>query len=143
LRQVFPKIQFIVTTHSPFIAQEASEGGLFVLRRNEKGTVEVEKFNESVRGWTATQILTSPRLFGLHSTRGPETESLIRESATLTAKEHAGKLNKQEKNRLAEVRQRLTATLSAPGETYEEMLRQQDMARYVDETLQRLNNGKK
>lgn len=142
LRQVFPKIQFIVTTHSPFIAQEATDGGLFVLRRNEKGAVDVEKFEESVRGWTATQILTSP-LFGLHSTRAPETESLIQESATLTAKEHAGKLSKQEKTRLAEVRRKLTAAISAPGETYEELLRHQDMAQYVDETLHRLKNGKK
>ncbi len=36
LRRVFPKIQFIVTTHSPFVAQEATDGGLFVLRAAEE-----------------------------------------------------------------------------------------------------------
>ncbi len=92
LRQVFPKIQFIVTTHSPFITQEATDDGLFVLRRNEKGTVEVEKFEESVRGWTATQISRSPRLFGLHSTRSVETESLVQRNTELLSKQSGGKL---------------------------------------------------
>jgi predicted ATPase len=38
LLRVFPKIQFIVTTHSPFVAQAATDGGLFVLRAGENGT---------------------------------------------------------------------------------------------------------
>jgi predicted ATP-binding protein involved in virulence len=140
---VFPKIQFIVTTHSPFVVQTARDGGLFVLRPTEKGTVEVEQFDESVRGWTATQILTSPRLFGLHSTRSVETEELIRESAALASKEQAGDLKPNEQRRLKEVRQVLDKLLSAPGETYDEMRRQEDMADYVDRTLNRLKNGKK
>jgi predicted ATP-binding protein involved in virulence len=142
LRRVFPKIQFIVTTHSPFVAQEATDGGLFVLRPGKNGTVAVEQPVASVRGWTASQILTSP-LFGLESTRDPETESLIRESAALTAKERAGKLTKAERQRLEQLQQRLSATLSAPGETYAEMQRQQDMADYIDNTLNRLENNKK
>jgi predicted ATP-binding protein involved in virulence len=141
-QRVFPKIQFIVTTHSPFIAQEATDHGLFVLRPDADGTVTVDQPVESVRGWTASQILTSP-LFGLESTRDPETESLIREQAALTAKERAGTLTTAERSRLATVRQQLSATLSAPGETYDEMRRQQDMADYVDQTLNRLKNRKK
>ena len=35
----------------------------------------------------------------------------------------------------------VTARLSAPGETYDEMRRQQDMADYVDRTLNRLKNN--
>ncbi|VTS02067.1 atp binding protein : ATP binding protein OS=Hyalangium minutum GN=DB31_6869 PE=4 SV=1: AAA_21 [Gemmata massiliana] len=139
LRQVFPKIQFIVTTHSPFITQEATDGGLFVLRRNEKGTVDVEPFPESVRGWTATQILTSP-LFGLHSTRSVEMEGLVQRNTELLSKP---KLTAAEKRELNEIKAALETRLSAPGETYEEMNRQQDMAKYVDETLHRLQNGKK
>ena len=137
LRQVFPKIQFIVTTHSPFIAQEAIDGGMFVLRRNEKGTVDVEKFGESVRGWTATQILTSP-LFGLHSTRSVETEELVRRNTVLLGKP---KLTAGEKRELTEIKAALETRLSAPGETYEEMRRHEDMSRYVDDTLKRLRNG--
>jgi energy-coupling factor transporter ATP-binding protein EcfA2 len=142
LREVFPKVQFIVTTHSPFDAQQASDGGLFVLRAGANGAVEVEQPVESVRGWTASQILTSP-LFGLDSTRDPETESLIREQAALTARERAGNLTPAEKKRLAAVRRQLSATLTAPGETYPEMQRQQEMADYIDQTLNRLKGGKK
>ncbi len=140
LCQVFPKIQFIVTTHSPFIAQEATDGGLFVLKAGESGAVTVEKPIESVRGWTASQILTSP-LFGLNSTRDPETEEKIRESGRLNAKEQAKKLSKVEKKQLAELRKWLEKRLTAPGETYEEMLRRGEMNSYVEETLKRLKNG--
>ncbi len=35
LCKVFPRIQFIVTTHSPFVAQAAQDHGLFVLRQPE------------------------------------------------------------------------------------------------------------
>jgi len=142
LRQVFPKIQFIVTTHSPFIAQEAIDGGLFVLSRNEKGSVEVTQPIESVRGWTATQILTSPRLFGLHSTRSVETESLIRRNAELLSKQNAGKLTAAEKRELKAIRETLEQQLSAPGETYDEMNRQRDIQQYIDESLKALKNGK-
>jgi energy-coupling factor transporter ATP-binding protein EcfA2 len=142
LRQVFPKVQFVVTTHSPFVAQEATDGGLFVLRAGANGAVVVDQPVASVRGWTASQVLTSP-LFGLESTRDPETESLIREQATLTARERAGSLTPAEKKRLGAVQRQLSATLSAPGETYPEMQRQQDMADYVDQTLNRLKGGKK
>jgi predicted ATP-binding protein involved in virulence len=142
LRRVFPKVQFIVTTHSPFVAQAATDGGLFVLRSGEDGAVVVDQPVESVRGWTASQILTSP-LFGLDSTRDPETESLIREHAALTAKKRAGDLTPADKKRLAVVQKQLSATLSAPGETFEEMQRQQEMDAYIDDALHRLKNDKK
>jgi predicted ATP-binding protein involved in virulence len=142
LRQVFPEVQFIVTTHSPFVAQEATDGGLFVLRAGANGAVVADQPVASVRGWTASQVLTSP-LFGLESTRDPETEALIREHAALTARERAVNLTPAEKKRLAAVQRQLSATLSAPGETYSEMQRQQDMADYVDQTLDRLKGGKK
>ena len=38
LRQSFPRMQFIVTSHSPFVAQAASDGGLIVLRRLSRKT---------------------------------------------------------------------------------------------------------
>jgi len=142
LRWVFPKVQFIVTTHSPFVAQEATDGGLFVLRAANNGVVVVDQPVASVRGWTASQILTSP-LFGLESTRGPETESLIREQAGLTAKEGTGTLTPAEREKLAALQEQLSTILSAPGETYDEMRRQQDMADYVDQTLNRLKSSKK
>jgi predicted ATP-binding protein involved in virulence len=142
LRKVFPTVQFIIATHSPFVVQEASDGGLFVLEAGEDGSVQVEQPVESVRGWTASQILTSP-VFGLESTRDPATEALIREHSALTAQEAAGKLSQTERARLTTVQQQLATTLSAPGETFAEMQRQQAMADYVGQTLSRLKNDNK
>ena len=57
-------MQFIVTSHSPFVAQAASDGGLIVLQPSgPDGAVEAHRPVESVKGWRADQILTSP-LFG-------------------------------------------------------------------------------
>ena len=68
---------------------------------------------ESVRGWTASQVLTSP-LFGLESTRDPDTELLIREHADLTAKERAGKLDSDRANGIAARRHKNNWRLPCP-----------------------------
>src|SRR5262249_4152028 len=86
LRRVVPGIHVIVTSHSPFVAQAASDGGLFVLQSaGPEGMVEAQQPLDSVKGWRVDQILTSP-LFGLDATRDEETESLIREHADLVAR---------------------------------------------------------
>ena len=130
------------TSHSPFIAQEATDAGLFVPVVTRNGAVKIEKPIRSVRGWTAGQIFTSP-LFGLESTRAAETESLIEEEARLTAMEHAGTLRPAEKDHAVAIKKKLSSLLSAPGETYQEMMRQKAMAKYVDQTLTSIKKKKK
>ncbi len=44
LKYTFPKIQFVATTHSPFIIQETSEGELFKLQNN--GQISIGGANE-------------------------------------------------------------------------------------------------
>ena len=64
LKEHFPNIQFIVTTHSPFICQAADEGGL--LRVTDEGQVEHvtgEAFRKVVNGSVDDAVLTD--LFGL------------------------------------------------------------------------------
>ena len=137
LRRTFPKMQFIVTSHSPFVAQAASDGGLIVLRTGEaEGAVQAQRPVNSVKGWRADQILTSP-LFGLMGTRDEETEHLIREHADLVAKRSWAELTTAEKKELARLEERLAHRLTAPGETAEERAIQQDMADYVERTLAR------
>jgi hypothetical protein len=141
LRQVFPKIQFIVTSHSPFIAQTATDGGLFVLRQEkEKGPVGVTQPELSVKGWRADQILLSP-LFGLTETRGEEIEGLLSEHTALIGKKAWQVLTTDEQKRLAELDVRLSETLTAPGETLEDREREQAMGRFVDETLKQLGGN--
>jgi hypothetical protein len=135
LRRTFPKIQFIVTSHSPFVAQAASDGGLIVLQEmGAAGAVEPVRPVDSVKGWRADQILTSP-LFGLTGTRDDETENLIRKHADLVAKRSWGQLTPVEKKELASLEVRLADRLTAPGETTEERSMQQEMAQYVKQTL--------
>jgi len=135
-------MQFIVTSHSPFVAQAASDGGLIVLRPiTAEGTVEAQQPLDSVKGWRADQILTSP-LFGLNATRDEETENLIRDHADLVAKRTWGKLTATERTQLAQLESQLAGRLTAPGETVDERERRVEMANYVDETLKMIG-GKK
>jgi AAA domain, putative AbiEii toxin, Type IV TA system/AAA domain len=142
LRQSFPRMQFIVTSHSPFVAQAATDGGLIVLRDiEENGVVRAEYPVDSVRGWRVDQILTSP-LFGLSGTRDGDTEDLIREHADLVARRQWKKLNERERKELIQVEERLAQRLTAPGETAEERSLQRDMENYVEDTLKKLGTAK-
>jgi predicted ATPase len=71
LRQKFPNLQFIVATHSPFLAQVAGPGGNIVLEQTHQG-VKARTDVESVDAWRADQILTE--LFDLPSTHSPQVE---------------------------------------------------------------------
>ena len=71
----------------------------------------------------------------------PRTQTMYRSVLEPLAKEHGGQLTTAEKRELKQIKETLGAQLSAPGETYDEMVRQQDTADYVDRTLKRLKNG--
>ncbi len=137
--ETFPNIQFIVSSHSPFVAQAAKEGGLFIVSSDPKGQVSVEPADESVRGWRADQILLSP-LFGLHSTRDPETEGLLQRQAVLVAKR--ARLTAGEKKELQHIEETLHHRLTAPGDTFEERERERKMQAFVDERLAALDREK-
>ncbi len=142
LRRLFPRIQFIVTSHSPFVAQAASDNGLFVLRQKpDEKSVQVTQPLVSVQGLRIDQILTSP-LFGLDGTRDVETEQLMQAHADLVAKRHWGQLNPQEKGDLARLEDRLANRLPAPGDSIEERQHQAAVADYTRKTLARLNGDK-
>ena len=59
LSKVFPRVQFIVTTHSPHVLQSMEDVNLYVLRRNaESGEIEAERSRETnFTGWTVEEIL--------------------------------------------------------------------------------------
>ncbi|HET9640975.1 MAG TPA: AAA family ATPase [Allosphingosinicella sp.] len=76
LRQAFPKVQFIITTHDPLCLRGMFDGEVFVLQRD-PDTAEVAKLDElpSIRGMRAEQLLMS-EYFGLGST-DPETDAKL------------------------------------------------------------------
>ncbi|MGA9770267.1 MAG: HEAT repeat domain-containing protein, partial [Blastocatellia bacterium] len=77
LRQVFPNIQIIATSHSPMVAGSIATDSIIVLRGQ-----QVITDISSVEGWRADQILTS-LLFDLPTTRDVETEKLLARYTTL------------------------------------------------------------
>ncbi|MBK9646935.1 MAG: AAA family ATPase [Deltaproteobacteria bacterium] len=134
LCKVFPKLQFIVTSHSPFVAQAARPDGLFLVRKDADGAVTITPSDRSVRGWRADQILLSD-LFGLESTRDPETDALLAEHdslASLVAPDAAALARREV------VRALLAERLTAPGDSLAERERSREMAALVEARLRRL-----
>lgn len=117
LQRAFPRIQFIVATHSPFVAQTASEGGLSVLRWH-NGKIEADSPLPSMHTWPAEDILLGPA-FGLETTRDPEIDALLREYARLNALDLRGQLKPEGLKRLKELRKKLKGALPPAGNVYD------------------------
>lgn len=92
LRRHFPKIQFLVTTHSPIICQAADENGLFVLPEPGSGVspraLTAEEYKKVIASKPDTILLTAA--FGLQNTRSPRAVEGRAELAKLHAKQRAG-----------------------------------------------------
>jgi AAA domain, putative AbiEii toxin, Type IV TA system len=73
--EMFPKIQFLFSTHSPIVAGTLQPENIFVLETEPDGSSVVKQYQENIYGLTANQILTSS-YFGLESTRAPGTGTL-------------------------------------------------------------------
>lgn len=106
LKQRFPKLQFIVTTHSPIICQAADPNGLFVLPEPGSGKIpRALSEQEYLRVITSRPdtILLSPA-FDLQNTRSPEAVKARSAYDRLKAKQRAvGILSAQELQQLEEL----------------------------------------
>ncbi len=106
LKRRFPKIQFLVTTHSPIICQAADPNGLFVLP--EPGSDQPPRALSAADYATVIAarpdtILLTPA-FGLQNTRSPQAVDARSEYARLQAKRRAtGVLGPDEQARVAEL----------------------------------------
>jgi hypothetical protein len=92
LKQHFPKIQFLVTTHSPIICQAADENGLFVLPEpgsKDKARALTQQEYEKVISSRPDTILMTPA-FGLQNTRSPRAVEGRAAYSKLMAKKRAG-----------------------------------------------------
>jgi energy-coupling factor transporter ATP-binding protein EcfA2 len=78
LRAVFPHLQFIVATHSPFVAMGAGEDTLTLrLEAAADGGIRITE-SPDLSAYDVDRALRSPA-FGLPSTFSPQTESRMRE----------------------------------------------------------------
>lgn len=103
----FPRVQFLVTTHSPIICQAADKNGLFVLP--EPGSSEQPRqltdaeYNKVIASRPDTILLT--QAFGLRNTRSPRAVEARAEYSKLIAKQRSGaKLAAAEKEKLGQLR---------------------------------------
>lgn len=102
LKDHFPNIQFIVTTHSPFICQAADPNGL--IRLPPPGSKETARhitgddFARIVYGSADDAVMTD--LFGLDSTYSPPSLLKRQELARLRGKQFKGKVTAAEKKQI-------------------------------------------
>ncbi|MCU0502158.1 MAG: AAA family ATPase [Anaerolineae bacterium] len=112
LKQHFPNIQFLVTTHSPIICQAADTNGLFVLPEPASGDPPGPLTREDYRKVIASRpdtILLTPA-FGLQNTRSPRAVAARAEYAQLQAKKRAGaRLTVKEETQVAQLQLFATA----------------------------------
>lgn len=118
LKHHFPKVQFIVTTHSPFICQAADPNGLIRLpgpnNGKQAGRVSDETYQAVVNG--SIEDATLSDLFGLDRSHSDESERLRERLARLESKALTKKLTAKERAEANEIRHRLPRTTSAEVE---------------------------
>ena len=102
LQTKFPNIQFIVATHSPFLAQVAREPQANVLLTEKAGHgVKARTDLSSVSTWRAEQIYAE--LFGLRSTRSPHAQGQLERLLKLEVRRRSARLSSEEKAELAQL----------------------------------------
>jgi predicted ATP-binding protein involved in virulence len=84
LSKNFPGTQFIVTAHSPLIAQSAVDANIAVLR-SEGDHVVIDNAPDVVRNWRIDQVLTSD-LFGVKTARPPQLDALLQKRQEIMTK---------------------------------------------------------
>jgi hypothetical protein len=77
IARAFPRLQFIVTTHSPLVAGSLHRGSVRVVDVGEGGAPQIRAYREPLHGLSADQILTSS-YFGLDSPRSEDAERILR-----------------------------------------------------------------
>lgn len=107
ITQKLPNFQLIATTHSPLTAQQAGEGELFVLKRNEENQINLIPFIGNPKSLLINQLLMTP-IFGLETDESLEVEQTKAEYKEL--KEKIIKSN-AEQNKLRNLERRLKAEI--------------------------------
>lgn len=118
LKRHFPNIQFIVTTHSPFICQAADPGGLirFPAPGEDRSVEHVSEdlYHTVVHGSLDDAVLTE--LFGLEHSYSDESEDLREQVSELEARLQEGQLDERGRRKLEELRKQLPTSPSTDVE---------------------------
>lgn len=101
LREAFPQVQFIYSTHDPLCLRGLTGGEVAVLRRNRQYRVQSLSQLPSIDGLRVDQLLTSEH-FGLDSTLDPDTETAMKRYRELLALKRRSAAEKRELEALRE-----------------------------------------
>nr|WP_245878831.1 AAA family ATPase [Streptosporangium subroseum] len=115
LKTHFPMIQFIVTTHSPYICQSASPGGLIRLpgpdEQDSPGVVSEDLYRRIVYGSGDDAVMTE--LFGVESPYSPRADELREDLGDLEIKVLDGTATPAEINDYKQLSRELTSSPTA------------------------------
>jgi hypothetical protein len=121
----FPEIQFIVTTHSPYICQSADPGGLILLPSPRDSTaphiVDTDLYQRVVYGSGDDAILSD--LFGVDSPYSPAAEKLRQRLGDLEVKVLDGAASDAEKEEYRALSETLTSSVTARADEVAARLR--------------------
>lgn len=109
----FPNIQFIVTTHSPFVCQAATEKGLILLRADATQPAMIADdrlYRQVVYGSVDDALLSG--LFGLHRTWSDKSEAQRELFAHLETRVLAGHASADEHAEYKRLKEKLPLTMS-------------------------------
>lgn len=115
LKRRFPKVQFIVSSHSPFVCQAADPGGLIRLAapgESIPASVASAGLHKRVVLGTADEAVMT-ELFGVESTRSLVSQQLIKELSLLEAKTLRGLASEDDRQRIKQLQLDLPMTPSA------------------------------
>ncbi|MCB0164399.1 MAG: AAA family ATPase [Anaerolineae bacterium] len=116
IRQTFPRLQFIVTSHSPFVAQDMREEDKIIVLKKGKQGVQAQESDISIANWRVDQILTS-YLFDLETTRNVTIGAMEQEYQQLLDKQTTPAFTAAEAQRLTEIKKWLDQHQAPLGET--------------------------
>ena len=138
LREAFPNLQFVATTHEPLCLRGLRDrlDRVIVLQRDSQRRVALVPDLPSVEALRVDQLLTSPH-FGLFSTMDEETEALFNEYYLLLAQP---KRSGTQEERIAELRRQLD-TRDQLGANRRENLMLEAIDEYLAREAETLREG--
>jgi predicted ATPase len=114
LTKLFPKIQFIVSTHSPLVCQAAVKGSIWRLPApdSDEEAYQIKPESEDWKRLVYGDVLEaySTDLFGENIDRSEEAQALFKELGELSVKEMEEALTVEEEKRLDELMKKLPST---------------------------------
>lgn len=105
LREVFPRLRVVSTTHDPLCLRGAEPGEVYVLRRDEETREVLSVQRDIPPGLTADELLTGS-WFGMATTLDDDTIGLIREHGDLLLKKESPAVRGRREAIEVELRQR-------------------------------------